>query len=186
MHSHLNIFGVYLSEFPLDPFVGMGVIQETTGKQLFWYGNSLGWLPDWSTEWGEVASVNWVPGTFTTGNSNLWEDIVGAYVVYTAILGRRYLAIYECQAQCAVGAGDCPISITDGLNNILNERMIKGGTTTSNKYMKVVARSAGNESGACVRKARIQQPSGGSSQPNAALSQLQVYDIGAAAPPVIT
>lgn len=175
---------------PASPFPGMMIFETDTGKVLFYYGSTLGWLPNWGTEWGEVSRAFINNTDFSTSSTSL-VDVTGLNALtFNKVNGRRYLAVARLAAEHTTAATTYTAVITDGSNTILAQRTYNTNQTASAVPFEFSARSPGNESGSFTYKVRISTLSGSAvafvRSTSPVISEIVVYDIGPAAAPVIT
>lgn len=190
--SVITPFVVTSGTRPAAPFVGQMIFETDTGKILFYYGSTLGWLPDWGVSWGEVAALSSTATPNSTSTS--YVDATAQTISFTAINGRRYHTWLNAVLTLSGGSAGAQlaVAICDAANTVLNEKFIGFGSapTAYSTDVSILARSPGNETGSVTRKIRFKILSGtgtvtldgSGSHPNL----LAAYDAGFAAAPVIT
>lgn len=128
MSSFITTPGVFTSlTRPSIPYVGQSIFESDTGKVLFYYGTTLGWLPPWNEDWGEIA---YVESTTTYAMTSSATDIPGMSITFQEINNRTYSPVGLFQIQHVSGAGSVSVHLTDSLNNILNFKSKGGGSLT--------------------------------------------------------
>lgn len=173
---------------PASPFPGQMIFETDTGKVLFYYGTTLGWLPDWGVAWGEIAQTAVTSNQTTTGA--VYVD--AATASFTAIAGRRYLTHVEGQATLTGGATTPAVgyAITDGANAVLVEYKADLAQASFQLHAPMLHHGTGLETGAVSRKVRIKMATGTGTGGYLGSATgpllLKIEDNGPAVAPVIT
>jgi hypothetical protein len=169
---------------------GAMIFESDTGKVLFYYGSTLGWLPDWGTAWGEVPNGYFekTSGPFATSSTS-YVDATGFTMQFNAIMGRRYETEVQLDGDAATTNSNCWLQLHDGTAALL-ERMIGHSNVPWTDPFVILHRSAGNETGLRTRKLQVKVTTGTTvftlhaANPEKAI--MVVRDTGPAAAPVIT
>lgn len=78
------------------PAIGQGVFLVDSGSVLFYYGPSLGWLPEWNQPWGEQGRYAEITTASATINAPAAPTtIAGLSVVVNPVAGRQYMAEFD-------------------------------------------------------------------------------------------
>ncbi len=74
---------------PADPFYAQAIIETDTGKELFYYGATHGWKPNWAVPWG-YQGMYASTSTAQTGIGTTFTDLTNLSMSVTLLGNRNY------------------------------------------------------------------------------------------------
>jgi hypothetical protein len=174
---------------PSSPYIGQMIFESDTGKVLYYYGSTLGWLPNWYVPWGEVANTTML-ASFSTSSTTMVEVTgISNTALFTAINGRRYLTTFNGWVQLSGAAATINLSLrkADGVTSYRDTTLLFGTQVSWTETHYSESRDA--EAGVVGRRLFLSVTSGGTAAISANSvhpAMISVYDVGPSANPVIT